>query len=139
MSKPNHHQSINITGSQFSNAQLGQSLGNQNQSLNQNSGQSLISIDELMQSFSDLENLIKNSGFPEEKINRAIAYLTASEEESKASKPDKKFAANSLKKVVETLEEADKAMTTSQSILRKAQPILGKIFSWLGFASNFLI
>ena len=136
-SKTNPNQSIKITGSQLSNSQIGQSLCSYQQNLSQSSKESSPSMDEIIQYFSEIEGLIRNSGLPQEIVHKVLAYLSASEEETKASSPDKNFAASSLKKAAETLSEADKIVNSSQNIFAKTLPAFERIFQWLGLATSF--
>lgn len=132
-------QSISISESQVSGL-VGQSGGDliQTQNSLQSSETQSFTKQNVTQSLGELEELLRTDLFMPFQ-EKALQYLGVAKEELQNKEPDKKFLAESLKRIASVLKEANAAMGSSQGIWEKAQPILNKLTPWLGVAGNFFI
>ncbi len=139
MSEQKPSQSINISGSSFSGTQFGQSGRDQTQiqQVIQGSTAQELSPEKVLDLLSNLETLLKSTNLSQTYQEKALRYLGAAKEEATSEKPDKKFTADSLKKVVGVLKETNETIETSQKIWDKVQPIFKQLLPWLGVATNF--
>lgn len=132
-------QSINISGSNLSENQLGQAGRDQTQTqqIHQSSTEPELSQEKVLVLLANLEGLLKTAQMPQSEQERALRYLGAAKEEAKAGKPDKQFAADSLKKVAGVLKDTNETIETSQKIWDRVQPIFKQLLPWLGVATGF--
>jgi len=138
MSNPNPSQSINISGSDVSGSQVGQA-GQDNTQTQQivQSTTEVLSQEKALSLLAELENILKTANLPKIQQEKALRYLGAAKEEVRAEEPDKKFTADSLKKVSGVLKETNETIETSQKIWEKVQPVFKQLLPWLGVAANF--
>ncbi len=91
--------------------------------------QNLVKIEQLLQSASDLPAAAKN---------KSLRYLEAAKDEAQATEPDKEFAASNLKRMAETLKNANKTVSSTKTLWENIKLILEQLLSWLSVAKNFL-
>jgi hypothetical protein len=139
MSDKNPSQSINISGSTFSGSQFGLAGRDQTQSqqIIQGSTAQDLSREKVLDLLTDLEKLIKTTRLAQIHQEKALRYLDAAKEEANSENTDKKFTADSLKKVAGVLKDTNETIETGQKIWDKVQPIFKQLLPWLGVATNF--
>jgi hypothetical protein len=91
-----------------------------------------LSQEEVASLLKALENILKVANLSSGQQEKALNYLSVAKEEAQAEQPDKRFAAESLKKVAEVLKDTNETLETGQSIWSKVQPVLGRLLPWLG-------
>jgi hypothetical protein len=138
MSNPNPSQSINISGSDVSGSQVGQAGRNntQTQQIVQSTTE-VLSQEKVLSLLTELENILKTTNLPKTQQEKALRYLGYAKEEAQAEEPDKKFTADSLKKVAGALKETNETIEASQKIWEKVQSVFKQLLPWLGVAVNF--
>lgn len=139
MSEQKPSQSINISGSSSSGSQFGLAGRDQTQSqqvINSSTTQEL-SREKVLDLLTNLEKVIKTTGLSQTHQDKALRYLDAAKEEVTSENTDKKFTADSLKKVASVLKETNETIETSQKIWDKIQPIFKQLLPWLGVATSF--
>jgi hypothetical protein len=144
MSEEKPSQSLNISGGQLSNIQIGGVAGssqtvNQSQKFNQETSGDLLTQAKVLELIDQLEILFLNAGLSAEKTDKAIKHLATAKEEAKTEKPDKDFAAKNLLRATTVLKEAGETVDASTGLWKKVQPIIEMISPWLGVAVNFFI
>lgn len=139
MSNNNLSQNINISGSSLSGSQFGQAGRDQSQfqEIGQSSTSQSLNQKEVIDLLEDLEKILRGCDLSIDQREKALRYLSAAQEEAKAEEPDKRFAADSLKKVTKVLTDANETIEASQGVWDKIQPVLGKLVPWLGVAMGF--
>ena len=139
MPDKNPSQSINISGSSFSSSQFGQAGRDQTQTqqIVQTPTNSELSQEKVLILLANLESLLKTANLPQNQQDRALRYLDVAKEEAQSEKPDKKFTADSLKKVAGVLKEINETLETTQKIWDKVQPVFKQLLPWLGVSSGF--
>ncbi len=136
--KASPSQSIFISSSQVSGqfGQAGQNLTQAQQDIHRSTTQSL-THEGAIALLAELEDLLKAAGLPSSSQEKALRYLSAAKEEVSAEKPDKKFTADSLKKVTGVLKDANETIKAGQGIWDKVKPIFDHLAPWLGVAAGF--
>lgn len=139
MPDKNPSQSINISGSSFSSSQFGQAGRDQTQTqqIVQTPTNSELSQEKVLILLASLESLLKIANLPQNQQDKALRYLDVAKEEAQSEKPDKKFTADSLKKVAGVLKETNETLETTQKIWDKVQPVFKQLLPWLGVGSGF--
>jgi DNA-directed RNA polymerase specialized sigma subunit len=140
--KQNPSQSIKIGNGQVSNLQLGGQAGGdlnvtQSQQINQGSATQEISSSEVADLLGQLNQLVLNSNLPENQKSKAIRNVETAQDEVQSEKPDKEFAANSLKRAIKILKETEETVEVGSKLWEKTQPILSKLLPWFGVALSF--
>lgn len=144
MSEETSSQSINISGGQNSNIQIG-GVARQDQTVNQTQqmgtaeGAAQLTQTDVVDFITQLETLLKNAGLPEQQSTKALRHLETAKEEVQAKEPDKDYAAKSLKKATTVLKEASETVSAGSNLWNKIKPIAEKITPWLGVASGFFL
>ena len=137
-------QSINISGGELSNVQIGGIAGgdmNVNQSQQIGAGESakeLTSAD-VVKLIVQLEDIFRNASLPEAQTAKAIKHLETAKEEAQETEPDKEFAAKSLQRATKVLKEAGETVEAGTSLWQQVKPILKTLSPWLGVAASFFI
>ena len=137
-------QSINISGGELSNVQIGGIAGgdmNVNQSQQIGAGESakeLTSAD-VVKLIVQLEDIFRSAGLPEAQTAKAIKHLETAKEEAQETEPDKEFAAKSLQRATKVLKEAGETVEAGTSLWQQVKPILKTLSPWLGVAASFFI
>lgn len=141
MTEQKPSQSINIIGSSLSGNQLGQSNRNQTQiqQVVQSSEKLDISQEKVITLLEELALFLQTANLPKKYQEKALRYLGAAREEAQVEKPDKRFTADSLKKVAAVLKDTDETIETSQKIWDKVQPVFKQLIPWLGVATSFFL
>jgi hypothetical protein len=141
MSNDTPSQSINISGSTLSGSQIGQAGRDQTQTqrIVQDSTLQHLSQKEVASLLENLENILKIANLSSASQEKALKYLSVVKEEAQAEQPDKRFAAEGLKKVAEVLKDTNETLETGQSVWSKVQPILGRLLPWLGVTMGFFV
>ncbi len=128
-------QSQSFAGSIEGNTTITQSGGDSHITVNNNAQQDKqITIDELLNLLSQIENLARNSNLPDDKSETAISHIKDAIKEVKQNEPSKEYVARSLKRFVDLLKDSNLAVTE----LQKLQPILAGVAGWLGTARHIL-
>ena len=137
-------QSINITGGQLSNVQIGGQADRdltvtQAQPIGEGSADKPISLAEVATLLDQLKILLQGANLPENEKDRAVRSIETAKDEVQADEPDKEFAAKSLQRATKILKEAGEAVEAGSSLWQEARPILETIRPWLGTAASLLI
>ncbi len=135
-------QSLNISGGQLSNVQVGGQGGrdlnvNQTQSISQGELEESLTPANVVELIAQLEELFESSDLPKEYKEKAIRHLESTKEVVQEDKPDKDFAAKSLQRATKVLKEAGATVDAGTSLWSKIQPILSRLLPWLGVAGSF--
>lgn len=133
-------QSLNISGGQLSNVQVGQAGRDltQTQSIRQGAGEDL-SSEEVLTLLSKLEEVLRSSGLPADQQEKAIRHLETVKEEAEAEEPDKGFALKSFQRATKVLQDATTTVEASQGLWQKIQPIAKTLAPWFGVGVNALL
>jgi len=133
MSNDTPSQSINISGSTLAGSQIGQAGRDQTQTqrIVQDSTLQHLSQKEVASLLENLENVLKIANLSSGSQEKALKYLSVVKEEAQTEQPDKRFAAESLKKVAEVLKDTNETLETGQSVWSKVQPIISRLLHWL--------
>jgi hypothetical protein len=128
MSDPKASQSINISGSNFSDSQFGQAGRDQTQTQQViQSSTEVLSQEKALSLLAELENIVRTASLPQIQQEKALRYLDVAKEEVQAKEPDKKFTADSLKKVAGVLKETNETIETTQKIWEKVHPVFKQL------------
>lgn len=143
MSAEESSQSINISGGQISNVQIG-GIAGRDQTVTQtqqigNSGDAPLTQADVVDLIAQLEALLRSSGLPEAQATEALKHLETAKEEAQAEEPDKECAAKSLQRATTVLKEAGETVAAGTSLWQKVKPIMETLSPWLGLATGFLI
>ncbi|ABW32835.1 hypothetical protein [Acaryochloris marina] len=144
MSEENLPQSINISGGQNSNVQIGGIAGqdqtvNQTQQIGTDGMEAQLTKADVVGLITQLEDLLQGAELPKSGASKALRHLETAKEEVQAKKPDKDYAAKSLKKATTVLKEAGETVAAGSSLWSKVKPIVEKITPWLGVATGFFL
>lgn len=142
MSEESRSQSLNISGGQLSNVQIGGQAGrdltaNQQQNIGQSASEQLTPKD-VAALITQLEAVFRDSDLPEAQTEKAIQHLEVAKEETQAPEPDKEFAAKSLQRATKVLKDAGDTVAAGTGLWNQVEPIIQKIAPWLGVAVGFL-
>ncbi len=135
--------SINISGDQLSNVQIGGQAGRdltvtQSQQIGEGIADKPITPDEVADLLDQLKILLQGANLPENDKDRAIRSIETAKDEVQADEPDKEFAAKNLQRATRVLKEAGKTVEAGTGLWSKVQPILEALSSWLGVVTSFL-
>ncbi len=137
-------QSIQISGGQMSNVQIG-GIAGRDQSVTQTqqigegvSEQSLTPMD-VANLLDQLKALLESSELSTTEKAKAVRSIETAKDEVQADEPDKEFAAKSLQRATKVLKDAGETVEAGTSLWEKVQPILETLSPWLGVAAGFLI
>ena len=141
MSNQNPSQSINIVGGSLSGTQFGQSGRDleQNLSIHQDSKSKQLTQEDVIHLLTSLEVMLRAANLPLNEKEKALNYLTVAQTATQETQPDKRFTADSLKKVAQVLKDANETIGAGQNVWEKVQPILGKLLPWLGVTMSFFL
>jgi hypothetical protein len=119
--------------------QAGQAGRDLTQTQDQNPGEAInrLSTTEVVELITKIEGLLRCSDLPEDQKGNVASYLTVVKAEANGQEPNKKLAAENLKRATEFLKETNNAVDAGQSLWTKVAPLLGQLSPWLGVASNF--
>ena len=137
-------QSINISGGELSNVQIGGIAGddmnvNQSQQIGAGESDQKLTSADVVKLIVQLEDIFRSAGLPETQTAKAIKHLETAKEEAQETEPDKEFAAKSLQRATKVLQEAGETMEAGTSLWQKVKPILKTLSPWLGVAASFFI
>jgi len=139
MSEEKSSQSMNFSGSHFSNAQIGQ-VGrdlSQFQQINQGVTETLTLAD-VVKFLTQMEELLRGADLPEPQKEKAIKHLDTTREEVQQEEPDKDFAAKSFQRATKVLKEANETVGAGQGLWQKLSPIITQLAPWFGLAAKIL-
>ena len=143
-SDQNPSQSINISGGQLSNVQIGGQAGrnlniSQAQQIGDGGDEKLLSSADVVTLLDQLKQLIENADLPASEKEKAVRSIDTTKDEVQADEPDKEFAAKNLQRATKVLKEAGETVEAGTNLWQKVTPILETISPWLGVAAGFLI
>jgi hypothetical protein len=139
-SEPSSSQSISISGSNLTDSPIAQAQGHINQSLqvgSDNSAKQLQSSD-IIALLDQLKALLESSNLTGEQKEKAVLGVATAKNEATEEEPDKDFAGKGLGRTIQTLKQANEALTEGSSLWDKAEPILRKVLPWFGLALSIL-
>ena len=144
MEEPKPSQSINISGGQLSNIQMGGQAGrdltvSQSQQIGEGMADQAMTPAEVAALLDQLKVLLQVSNLPKGDKDKAIRGIESAKDEAQADAPDKEFAAKSLQRATNVLKEAGETVEAGSSLWQKVKPILETVSPWLGVATNFLV
>ncbi|UJB73062.1 hypothetical protein HRE53_31235 (plasmid) [Acaryochloris sp. 'Moss Beach'] len=144
MSEEKSSQSINISGGQNSNVQIGGIAGrdqtvHQTQQIDTEEEAGQLTQADVIDLITQLETLLQSSGLPEKESSKALRHLESAKEEVQSKEPDKDYAAKSLEKATTVLKEAGETVAAGSSLWNKIKPIVEKVTPWLGVTSGFFL
>jgi uncharacterized protein YjbI with pentapeptide repeats len=84
-----------------------------------------------------IEQMIQQADLPPDIKEESSSYLGAAKKAVEKEEPKKALAAENLKGMAENLQSASKTMEASKSIWNTVKPVLEKLPTWFGVASNF--
>ncbi|PSB16845.1 hypothetical protein C7B65_20510 [Phormidesmis priestleyi ULC007] len=85
----------------------------------------------------ELDRMIRDAELPSDVKEELTLYLGAAKKAVEKEEPKKVLAADNLKTMAETLENAGKTVEAGKSLWDKVKPFLGQISGWLGVAKGF--
>ena len=137
-------QSINISGGELSNVQIGGIAGgdmnvNQSQQIGAGESDQKLTSADVVKLIVQLEDIFRSAGLPETQTAKAIKHLETAKEEAQETEPDKEFAAKSLQRATKVLKEAGETVEAGTSLWQQVKPILKTLSPWLGVAASFFI
>lgn len=143
-SDQNPSQSINISGGQLSNVQIGGQAGrnlniSQSQQIGEGSDEKPLSTADVVTLLDQLKQLIENADLPASEKEKAVRSIDTTKDEVQTDEPDKEFAAKNLQRAAKALKEAGETVEAGTNLWQKATSILETISPWLGIATSFLI
>ncbi|MGG6242130.1 hypothetical protein ACQ4N7_26220 [Nodosilinea sp. AN01ver1] len=142
MTEEKPSQSLNISGGQFSGGiqvgQAGRDLS-QTQRIVGGNPEKQLTVTEVVELISQIENLFETSDLPSDQQEKAIKHLETAKEEVQAKDPDKDFAMKSLQRATKVLKEANEAVGAGEGLWKKLEPIVTQLAPWLGVAAKALL
>lgn len=130
--------SQSFSGSELSGGvQVGQAGRDVVQSQQVNPTEKQIKSADVVELLTRIEELLQGANLAEPEKEKAVRYLNAAKEEVQQKEPDKDLAAKSLKRVTETLKNANETVEASTGLWKNVQPILTQLLGWLGVAKSF--
>lgn len=142
MTEEKPSQSLNISGGQFSSGvqvgQAGRDLS-QTQRIVGGNAEKQLTVAEVVELISQLENLFETSDLPTDQKEKAIKHLESAKEEAQAKDPDKDFATKSLQRATKVLKEANEAVGAGEGLWKKLEPVATQLAPWLGIAAKTLL
>lgn len=141
MSEEKSSQSINFSGGQFSNTQIGQAGRDlaQSQQFNQGATEKPLTPEDVVKLLTKFEELLRGADLPESQKEKAIKHLDTTREEVQQAEPDKDFAAKSLQRATKVLKDADEAVGAGQGLWQKVGPIITQLAPWFGLAAKTIL
>ena len=138
----NPSQSLNISGGQLSNVQIGGPAGrdldvNQTQNINYGKSDDSLTKSNVVELIAQLEELFSSSDLPGKYKEKAIKHLESAKEEAQEDNPDKEFAAKSLQRATKVLKEAGNTVDAGTNLWSKVKPIISRLSPWLSVAVSF--
>ena len=135
-------QSLNISGGQFSGGvqvgQAGRDLA-QTQKIVSGSTEKQLTVAEVVELISQIENLFETSDLLKDQKEKAIKHLESAKEEAQAKEPDKDFATKSFQRATKVLKEANEAVGAGEGLWKKLEPVAIQLAPWLGVAAKTLL
>jgi hypothetical protein len=93
---------------------------------------------EVIELLAEIEQLIEEyPPLPAASKEKSLKYLGAAKEEAQATEPDKQLAAGNLKRMVETLKNADETGGSTKTLWENVKQILMQLHTWLDVAKNY--
>ena len=143
-SDQNPSQSINISGGQLSNVQIGGQAGrdlniSQSQQIGNGGDEKPLSPADVVTLLDQLKTLIENADLPASEKEKAVRSIDTTKDEVQTDEPDKEFAAKNLQRATKALKEAGETVEAGTNLWQKITPILETVSPWLGVATGFLI
>ncbi len=136
-------QSINISGGQLSNVQIGGQAGrdlNVTQSQQVGSGvETPLTSSEVADLLTQLQTILVESNLTDTEKNKIVRSLETAKDEVQTQEPDKEFAVKNLQRATKVLKDAGETVEAGTGLWQKIQPILDAVSPWLGVAASFLI
>jgi tRNA C32,U32 (ribose-2'-O)-methylase TrmJ len=141
MSEQQPSQSLNISGGNISNAQLGQAGRDltQNQTIRQGSGEPELTRDQVVALLAQFEDLLKQSGLPEAEQEKALRHLETVKDEAQTDEPDKGFALKSFQRATKVLKDASDTVEAGHTLWQNLEAIAKSLAPWFGVAVNALL
>lgn len=91
-----------------------------------------ISKEDAIKLLNEIEKIVTVKKILKEDDQKSVVkYLEQTKDEINDKKPNKDIISGSIKKVTETVEEADKALESGESLLKRISPYLGKVLAWI--------
>jgi len=86
-----------------------------------------------------LKALLQSTNLPQSDKERAVRSVETAKDEVQSEKPDKEFAAKSLRNATRVLKEARETVEAGTGLWQKVKPILETVGPWLGITTSFFI
>lgn len=137
-------QSINISGGQLSNVQIGGQAERdltvtQSQQIGDGIDDKSITPTEIVALLEQLKVLLQEANLSETDKAKAIRSVETAQDEVEAEEPDKEFAAKSLQRATKVLKDASETVDAGANLWQKLTPILETISPWLKVATSFFL
>lgn len=118
------------------------SQGNNNlQTMNTNvasATEKLLTQQEVIELLAQIEQLIEEFlQLPAASKEKSLKYLGAAKEEAQANEPDKQLVAGNLKRMAESLKNANETGESTKTLWENVKPILMQLPTWLDVPKNF--
>ena len=144
MAEEKASQSIQISGGQMSNVQIGGIAGRdqtvaQTQQISEGDADQALTPGDVANLLDQLKTLLEDSELPAAEKDKAVRNINTAKDEVQADEPDKEFAAKNLQRATKVLKEAGETVEAGTSLLGKVKPIMETVSPWLGVAASFLI
>ncbi|NMF82410.1 hypothetical protein [Nodosilinea sp. P-1105] len=137
--KPDQSQSIsgvNLTNAQVQMGQAGNDL-RQTQADNQGTVHTDgLSADQVAALLAQVIEAIAQAPLPEADKTKALAYLSAAQQETQEAEPDKDLIAKNLKRMGDTLQTASDSAEAGKTLWQTIVPLLRPLAGWLGTAAT---
>lgn len=142
MSAKQNSQTLNISGGQLTNVQIGGVAGqdltaNLQQQVDQGQTEQPLMPNEVVALINELAVVLRQANLPAAETDKALKHLDVAREETEAPEPDKEFAAKSLQRATTVLKNAGETVDAGTGLWNKVEPIVSKLLPWLGVAASF--
>ncbi|NJM64559.1 MAG: hypothetical protein HC851_02255 [Acaryochloris sp. RU_4_1] len=142
MSAKQNSQTLNISGGQLTNVQIGGVAGqdltaNLQQQVDQGQAEQPLMPNEVVALINELAVVLRQANLPAAETDKALKHLDVAREETEAPEPDKEFAAKSLQRATTVLKNAGETVDAGTGLWNKVEPIVSKLLPWLGVAASF--
>lgn len=137
-------QSINISGGQLSNVQLGGVGGrdvivHQSQRNGDRTDTPPLTAPEVSDLLDQLKSILQASTLSDAEKVKVIRSLDTAKDEVQAENPDKAFATQNLQRATEVLKDAGETVEAGTGLWQKVKPLLEAVSPWLGVATSMFL
>ncbi|NEQ50643.1 MAG: hypothetical protein F6K11_11000 [Leptolyngbya sp. SIO3F4] len=138
MSDSKSSQSIQISGGDFSQVQIGQAGGDVKQVFNVNeASDEMPTSEEIVATLQEIVQLLNDSQLGAEQKRKATRYVEAAKEAVTDDEPDKRYVAGSLQQATKIFKEASTTVEAGQGLWDRVKPLVTKLIPYLGVAVSF--